>query len=270
MVTEAPSWAFGILCDEAISIMSSPCPPSPVLTLKGRILYAPIWPTRHISNSRSCSGSPMFAPRTRKFSFMGITLSTLMLSVPGKRISPVAREKAFGKAIIRLRKSPTPLVTCPETTNGIVTMFNPSPARLQEVNDQSLSAMQFITPARIFVLNVPGCDICSCEHATCIPKIFRQTKTAAASSPASTGVKSMAETPDRIRQILEKIREETDQALALLNGAGLAEERALGWKCTGCGYVKHFTRPASFEVVGRCPRCRSDQFRPVRLLKAHE
>jgi hypothetical protein len=31
----------------------------------------------------------------------------------------------------------------------------------------------------------------------------------------------------------------------------------------GCGYVKHFTKPASFEVVARCPRCKSEQFVPI-------
>jgi predicted Zn-ribbon and HTH transcriptional regulator len=55
---------------------------------------------------------------------------------------------------------------------------------------------------------------------------------------------------------------DTQQALSLLrDGAG--EERALGWKCTGCGYIKHFTKPVSLEVVARCPRCKSDQFRPL-------
>jgi predicted Zn-ribbon and HTH transcriptional regulator len=68
----------------------------------------------------------------------------------------------------------------------------------------------------------------------------------------------MAETPDRLRQILERIREETEQALSLLTNAG--DQRALGWKCTGCGYIKHFTKPVSLEAVARCPRCKSDQF----------
>jgi predicted Zn-ribbon and HTH transcriptional regulator len=72
----------------------------------------------------------------------------------------------------------------------------------------------------------------------------------------------MAETPDRLRQILERIRNDTEQALTLLrDGAG--EERALGWKCKGCGYIKHFTKPVSLEAVARCPRCKSDQFVPV-------
>ena len=69
------------------------------------------------------------------------------------------------------------------------------------------------------------------------------------------------QTPDRLRQILERIRQETEQALSLLISAG--DDRALGWKCKGCGYIKHFTKPVSLEAVARCPRCKSDQFRPV-------
>jgi predicted Zn-ribbon and HTH transcriptional regulator len=61
-----------------------------------------------------------------------------------------------------------------------------------------------------------------------------------------------------LRRILERIRNDGDQALTLLNDA--QARRALGWKCTGCGHVKHFTKPVSLEVVARCPRCKSDQF----------
>jgi len=71
----------------------------------------------------------------------------------------------------------------------------------------------------------------------------------------------MAETSSSLRTILEKIRHDTEKALALL--ADAKEHRALAWKCTGCGHVKHFTKPVSLDVVARCPRCKSDQFRSV-------
>jgi predicted Zn-ribbon and HTH transcriptional regulator len=71
----------------------------------------------------------------------------------------------------------------------------------------------------------------------------------------------MAETTDRLKTILERIRSETDQALSILRES--SSERALGWKCAGCGYIKHFTKPVSFEAVARCPRCKSDQFVPA-------
>lgn len=68
----------------------------------------------------------------------------------------------------------------------------------------------------------------------------------------------MAEMPNRLKQILERIRSDTETALTLLNDS--QEARALAWKCTGCGHVKHFTKPVSLEVVARCPRCKSEQF----------
>jgi predicted Zn-ribbon and HTH transcriptional regulator len=70
------------------------------------------------------------------------------------------------------------------------------------------------------------------------------------------------QTPDRLRQILERIREETEHALSLLRG-GPGEERALAWKCRSCGYIKHFTKAVTLEALARCPRCKSDQFRPL-------
>jgi predicted Zn-ribbon and HTH transcriptional regulator len=68
----------------------------------------------------------------------------------------------------------------------------------------------------------------------------------------------MAQNSSQLKSILERIRNDTDQALTLLNDA--QEQWALAWKCTGCGHVKHFTKPVSAEVVARCPRCKSDQF----------
>ena len=71
----------------------------------------------------------------------------------------------------------------------------------------------------------------------------------------------MAETSDRLKTILERIREETEQALSLLREP--EEQRALSWKCAGCGYIKRFTKPVSLEAVARCPRCKSEQFVPL-------
>jgi hypothetical protein len=71
----------------------------------------------------------------------------------------------------------------------------------------------------------------------------------------------MADTSSQLRQILENIRNDTEQALTLL--AAAEEQRALAWKCRGCGHVKHFTTPVSLEVVARCPCCKSEQFVPV-------
>ena len=71
----------------------------------------------------------------------------------------------------------------------------------------------------------------------------------------------MAETSSHLTAILEKIRNDAEKALALL--ADAQEQRALAWKCSGCGHVKHFTRSVSLDSVARCPRCKSEQFVPV-------
>jgi Zn finger protein HypA/HybF involved in hydrogenase expression len=69
----------------------------------------------------------------------------------------------------------------------------------------------------------------------------------------------MAQTENRLRDFLEKIRDDAQRALALLPSE--TELRSLGWKCTGCGHVKHFTRPVTAAVADHCPKCKGDSFR---------
>jgi len=64
-----------------------------------------------------------------------------------------------------------------------------------------------------------------------------------------------------LRAALKAIREQADDALKQLEAA--EEERSMRWKCNQCDYVKHFTRPVSLEAAGRCPRCKSTEFRSV-------
>jgi predicted nucleic acid-binding Zn ribbon protein len=68
----------------------------------------------------------------------------------------------------------------------------------------------------------------------------------------------MAQTTNHLRDILEKIRDDAQRALALLPSE--AELRSLGWKCTACGHVKHFTRPVTAAVADTCPKCKGDSF----------
>jgi hypothetical protein len=68
----------------------------------------------------------------------------------------------------------------------------------------------------------------------------------------------MAETSDHLRSVLERIRDDSQQALKLLGDA--AEHRSLGWKCSACGHVKHFTRPVPHEVAQPCPKCKGKSF----------
>ncbi|MEO5754896.1 MAG: hypothetical protein ABIR38_09330 [Chthoniobacterales bacterium] len=61
-----------------------------------------------------------------------------------------------------------------------------------------------------------------------------------------------------IREVLEHARERLDYAIDRLKST--AEVRCLRWRCTGCGYLKHFTRPMPAGVAAPCPKCRSRIF----------
>ena len=41
------------------------------------------------------------------------------------------------------------------------------------------------------------------------------------------------------------------------------EPHSMRWECKACRYMKHFTRPVTLEAAGRCPRCKSTEFKPV-------
>ena len=69
----------------------------------------------------------------------------------------------------------------------------------------------------------------------------------------------MAESVQRIKDILEKIRDDAQRALTLLANEG--DLRSLGWKCDRCGHVKHFTRAVPVEVARPCPKCGCESFR---------
>ena len=71
----------------------------------------------------------------------------------------------------------------------------------------------------------------------------------------------MDSTPKTLKATLEAIR---DMAANALNQIGQSQEEfSMRWKCKECQYLKHFTRPVSLEGVGRCPRCKSTEFRPI-------
>ena len=64
-----------------------------------------------------------------------------------------------------------------------------------------------------------------------------------------------------LKAILETIREQADFALKQLQKS--EEERLMRWRIKDCRYVKHFTQPVPLEAAGRCPRCKSTEFRPI-------
>jgi hypothetical protein len=60
---------------------------------------------------------------------------------------------------------------------------------------------------------------------------------------------------------LRSIRDQADSVLKKI--AQPKQERSLAWKCTGCGHVKHFTRPVPAELAAPCPKCGGGAFNPV-------
>ncbi|MBA3650505.1 MAG: hypothetical protein H0W66_03220 [Chthoniobacterales bacterium] len=69
------------------------------------------------------------------------------------------------------------------------------------------------------------------------------------------------ETLRPIREALEQVHARLGNIIAHLRPR--EEERYLGWRCTGCGYLKHFTRPMPAHVASPCPKCKGVTFQSV-------
>jgi len=95
--------------------------------------------------------------------------------------------------------------------------------------------------------------LCSYEHESTfapflganIAQIHRQTSTA--------GAEFMDPALKALIAAVTSIRDQADSVLRKIEQP--RRERSLAWKCTGCGHVKHFTRPALAEVAAPCPKC---------------
>lgn len=61
-----------------------------------------------------------------------------------------------------------------------------------------------------------------------------------------------------IRQALEQARDRLDFALRSLGQS--PERQSMRWRCLGCGYLKHFTRPQPAHVAPPCPKCDGKTF----------
>jgi rubrerythrin len=66
---------------------------------------------------------------------------------------------------------------------------------------------------------------------------------------------------DALIVALTSIRDQAESALREIESA--RRERSLSWKCSACGHVKHFTRPAPAEVAVPCPTCEGVVFKPI-------
>ncbi len=86
-----------------------------------------------------------------------------------------------------------------------------------------------------------------------IAQINRQT--------SAVGIEFMDPAPDALIVALTSIRDQADSVLKKIDKP--RRERSLAWKCTRCGQVKHFTRPALAEVAVPCPKCGGAGFNPI-------
>jgi len=71
----------------------------------------------------------------------------------------------------------------------------------------------------------------------------------------------MDRTVKTMKNALEAIRDVATNALSEIERP--QEQYSMRWTCKACEYVKHFTKPVSLEAAGRCPRCKSTEFRPI-------
>jgi predicted Zn-ribbon and HTH transcriptional regulator len=78
---------------------------------------------------------------------------------------------------------------------------------------------------------------------------------------SADGIEFMDSTPKTLIAALEAIRDMAANALNQIMRP--QEEHSMRWKCKGCHYIKNFTKPVPLESAGRCPRCKSTEFRPI-------
>jgi predicted Zn-ribbon and HTH transcriptional regulator len=64
-----------------------------------------------------------------------------------------------------------------------------------------------------------------------------------------------------LKTALEAVRDIALKALSEIEPSH--QDHSMRWKCKQCQYVKHFTKPVSLETAGRCPRCKSTEFKPI-------
>jgi predicted Zn-ribbon and HTH transcriptional regulator len=78
---------------------------------------------------------------------------------------------------------------------------------------------------------------------------------------SADGIEFMDSTPKTVIAVLEAIRDMAASALSQMRRS--LEEHSTQWKCKNCHYIKRFTRPVPLESAGRCPRCKSTEFKPI-------
>ena len=115
-------------------------------------------------------------------------------------------------------------------------------------------------PRVFYSRQCPSAEICSYEHENTITPFLVVHITQALWETSTDGIESMESRLKTLKAALEAIR---DTAVGALDQVGQSQECSMRWKCKGCRYIKHFTVPVTLETAGRCPRCKSTEFRPI-------
>jgi predicted Zn-ribbon and HTH transcriptional regulator len=108
---------------------------------------------------------------------------------------------------------------------------------------------------------IPTVAICSHEHEGLFPASLAAHIKQIDWPTSTDGVAFMDPTLKTLKAALEAIRGMATNALSQTERP--QEDYSMRWSCKECRYVKHFTKPVSLETAGRCPRCKSTEFRPI-------
>ncbi len=123
----------------------------------------------------------------------------------------------------------------------------------RSANAQVVGVLLFWTLARH--------GICSREHESDITAFLGACVTQDNQDTSADGIEIMDSSPQTLIAALKSIREIAANALDRIGTS--QEKHSTRWKCKRCQYIKHFTNPVPLENAGRCPRCKSTEFRPV-------
>jgi hypothetical protein len=113
---------------------------------------------------------------------------------------------------------------------------------------------------KLLVDDVSG-FICSYEHEIIFAAIVGANIAQVNWQISTDGAEPMDSAHQAMMVALRSIRDQADSVLRQIEQS--QEPRSMRWVCKGCRYTKHFTRPVALEGAGRCPRCKSTEFRPI-------
>jgi len=77
---------------------------------------------------------------------------------------------------------------------------------------------------------------------------------------STDGIEFMDSAVDTLIVALKAIRDHADSVLRKIEQS--SQQKSLAWKCSACGHIKHFSRPALADVAVSCRKCGGATFYP--------